>query len=122
MPSGRSSTRSGKIWRSERGGWRPNVDPSRGRERRSGPLARPWTKTSPRSELTGRIFGRTDTIPGCSERLGGTREGSEGGRKQRETPRSRDDRQVAGGRREVSGDRKSRGRAGQAPTGLAGCV
>src|SRR3989454_9113053 len=25
------------------------------RERRSGPLARPWTKTSPRSEPTGRI-------------------------------------------------------------------
>src|SRR5438876_12139112 len=70
----------------------------------------------------GESFGRTGTIPGCSERLGGTREGSEGGRKQRGTPRSRDDRKDAGGRREVFGNRESRGRAVQAPTGLAGCV
>src|SRR2546426_8921915 len=40
---------------SERRVWRANVKPSRERERRSGPLARPWTKTSPRSEPTGRI-------------------------------------------------------------------
>src|SRR2546425_554329 len=110
--SGKASGASGRRTSSHRG--RERGGPGRSRVRGPRPRHDP--------SRPGESLGRTDTIPGCGQRPGGTREGSDGGRTQRGTPRSGDDRKDAGGRGEVSGDRESRGRAGQAATGLAGCV